>query len=223
MLVHAAGLIINTNGWIEGMGLKLLHHAIDAFQVDVVVVIGQDRLYSNLKKHLGDRDTTEVVKIERSGGVVLRNAKVRRKHRMQRIREYFYGPLALPQPLSPCAYKVKFDDVIVLKILEMQVSDAMLPVGESVTSMERLQVARVSSIRAPELESRSVVSIVQLEDRHEVGREKDDWNDLLRCPSAGYLLIEHVHVDSDELSVVAPCPGPLPSKYLILGSIRWLD
>ena len=50
--VQAAGAVINTMGWIEGLGYDLLLHAIDALKADVVLVVGQERLYNQLKTHL---------------------------------------------------------------------------------------------------------------------------------------------------------------------------
>ncbi|GMP29007.1 hypothetical protein CsSME_00004303 [Camellia sinensis var. sinensis] len=34
-------MVINTMGWIEGVGYELLLHAIDAFNANVVLVLGQ--------------------------------------------------------------------------------------------------------------------------------------------------------------------------------------
>jgi hypothetical protein len=32
-----------------------------------------------------------------------------------------------------------------------------------------------------------------------------------------------VSVDKRIMTVLAPCPGQLPSKYLILGTLKWLE
>lgn len=50
--VQAAGLIINTMGFIEGLGYELLLHAISALRADVVLVLGQERLFNQLRTHL---------------------------------------------------------------------------------------------------------------------------------------------------------------------------
>jgi polyribonucleotide 5'-hydroxyl-kinase len=36
----AAGLIVNTCGWVEGLGLELLRHCIRALAIDIVLVVG---------------------------------------------------------------------------------------------------------------------------------------------------------------------------------------
>lgn len=50
--VQAAGLVVNTMGFIEGLGYELLLHAISAFRADVVLVLGQERLFNQLRTHL---------------------------------------------------------------------------------------------------------------------------------------------------------------------------
>jgi polyribonucleotide 5'-hydroxyl-kinase len=66
-------------GWVDGQGYKLLLHALDALKVDNVLVIGQERLHSNLVRDMrgkraaggggGGRDV-QVWKLPKSGGVV---------------------------------------------------------------------------------------------------------------------------------------------------------
>ncbi len=52
MDVQAAGVMINTMGWIEGLGYELLLHSIEALKADVILVVGQERLYNQLRNHL---------------------------------------------------------------------------------------------------------------------------------------------------------------------------
>jgi polyribonucleotide 5'-hydroxyl-kinase len=45
---RAAGMMINSMGWVEDLGYDLLKHSIETFKVDVVLVVGHERLYSQL-------------------------------------------------------------------------------------------------------------------------------------------------------------------------------
>ncbi|KAK9067243.1 hypothetical protein SSX86_014569 [Deinandra increscens subsp. villosa] len=95
---RAAGMVINTMGFIDGLGYDLLLHAIDTFQATVVFVMGQvkafstisfvniDKLCSMLKDALKQKQNVDVVKLQKSGGVVSRNSKFRAIARNQRIR-----------------------------------------------------------------------------------------------------------------------------------------
>ena len=45
-------MVVNTMGWVDGLGYELLLHAVAALRADVVLVVGQDRLYSQLSSEL---------------------------------------------------------------------------------------------------------------------------------------------------------------------------
>ncbi|KAK2704060.1 hypothetical protein QYM36_017634 [Artemia franciscana] len=72
--VAHSGMIINTCGWVKGDGYKLLTHAASAFEVDLIVVLDQERLYNELI-----RDMPNFVKVvfqPKSGGVNFDDIKV---------------------------------------------------------------------------------------------------------------------------------------------------
>ena len=45
----AAGMMINTMGWVEGLGFQLLMHTIVAMRANIVLVVGPDRLLKQLQ------------------------------------------------------------------------------------------------------------------------------------------------------------------------------
>ena len=110
----ASGVFVNTMGWIDGDGYDLLLHAIEKFSIDVVLVVGHDRLYSQLSTSCrnvplapapgasasgGDYpQPIQVVKLPKSGGVVTRDSSYRKTSREKRIHAYFYG---IKRELSP--------------------------------------------------------------------------------------------------------------------------
>jgi len=40
---------------------------------------------------------------------------------------------------------------------------------------------------------------------------------------AGFVHVTAVNVDTRTLTLLAPCPGPLPSRYLVQGGITWAE
>lgn len=76
-------MIINTMGWVEGLGYELLLHAAHTLHADVVLVVGQDRLYSQLSASLKD---VTLAKLPKSGGVVTRDPVFRKDARTARVR-----------------------------------------------------------------------------------------------------------------------------------------
>lgn len=64
------------------------------FQADVLVVMGDDRLHSQLEqlaKSQPQQRQPIVVKLSKSGGVITRSAPSRMAGQASRVREYFYG------------------------------------------------------------------------------------------------------------------------------------
>ena len=50
--VAASGLIVNSMGWVEDLGYQLLQHTIRALAIDVVLVVGAERLFHSLQQSL---------------------------------------------------------------------------------------------------------------------------------------------------------------------------
>ena len=48
----ASGLVVNSMGWIEDLGYQLLLHSIRALSIDVVLVVGAERLFHTLQQAL---------------------------------------------------------------------------------------------------------------------------------------------------------------------------
>jgi len=100
---NASGIIVNTSGWIDGLGYDLLLRAIDALRINIVLVLGHDRLYSMLTTHYLPSSNADnpahappklkIIKLPRSGGAVSRNAEFRRATRNQSIKKYFHGEI----------------------------------------------------------------------------------------------------------------------------------
>lgn len=64
---QVSGCIINTCGWVTGTGYRILVHAAEAFEVNVIVVLDQERTYNDLKKQFGNK--VQIVHLPKSGGV----------------------------------------------------------------------------------------------------------------------------------------------------------
>ena len=72
---RSGGVIINTCGWVDGLGYRLLLHSIEVFNPDVVLVVGHDRLYNDLQKDVAQskpqpkKSKVTILKVPKSGGV----------------------------------------------------------------------------------------------------------------------------------------------------------
>jgi hypothetical protein len=50
-----------------------------------------------------------------------------------------------------------------------------------------------------------------------------DYQVLLRSNTAGFIHILSMDVNADRMTVLSPCPGSLPSNYLLVGSVKWTE
>ncbi|CAL9130068.1 unnamed protein product [Musa textilis] len=203
----AAGMVINTMGWVEGLGYELLLHAIDTFKCDVVLVLGQEKLCSMLKDVLKSKPNVDVVKLHKSGGVVLRNQRVRQKTRSLRIREYFYG---LSNDLSPHSNIVNFTDISVYRIGGgPQAPRSALPIGaEPVADPTRLVAVNIN---------RDLLHLVLAVS---YAKEADQ---IISSNVAGFIYVTDIDIQRKKITYLAPCPGELPSKILIVGTLTWME
>lgn len=53
-------MVINTMGWVDNLGYEILLHSIRTLRADVVIVVGQDRLHSQLRNELRSFNTLHV-------------------------------------------------------------------------------------------------------------------------------------------------------------------
>ncbi|BAF08213.1 protein CLP1 homolog [Oryza sativa Japonica Group] len=203
---RAAGMIINTMGWVENLGLELLHNSIEIFKANVILVLGQEKLWKMLKDAAKNKPNIDVVKLHKSEGVVPRNPKYRQKTRSFRIKEYFYG---IANDLAPHSNVVNFSDVSVYKIGTHQAPKSALPIGaEPVADPTRLVAVNISTDMV-----HTVLAV-------SYAKEPDE---IVSSNVAGFIHVTDVDIQRKKLTYIAPCPGDLPSKLLIASSLTWYE
>jgi polyribonucleotide 5'-hydroxyl-kinase len=109
---RTSGCIIDTSGHIaQSNGYEMIQHIIAEFSVDTLLVLGSERLYSDMCRRFEDRqhNPVSVVKLQKSGGCVDREEAFLKQSRETAIREYFFGEPK--RTLSPYTMTVNFDDL----------------------------------------------------------------------------------------------------------------
>ncbi|EMP27658.1 Polyribonucleotide 5'-hydroxyl-kinase Clp1 [Chelonia mydas] len=195
-----SGCVINTCGWVKGSGYHALVHAASAFEVDVVVVLDQERLYNELKRDLPHFVRT--VLLPKSGGVVERSKDFRRECRDDRIREYFYGFRGC---FYPHAFDVKFCDVKIYKVGAPTIPDSCLPLG---MSQEDNQLKLV-----PVTPGRDMVHHLL-----SVSTADGSEENISETSVAGFIVVTGVDVDRQVFTVLSPAPRPLPLSRRCTGA-----
>ncbi|NWJ00280.1 CLP1 kinase, partial [Crypturellus undulatus] len=200
-----SGCVINTCGWVKGSGYQALVHAASAFEVDVVVVLDQERLYNELKRDLPHFVRT--VLLPKSGGVVERSKDFRRECRDERIREYFYGFRGC---FYPHAFDVKFSDVKIYKVGAPTIPDSCLPLG---MSQEDNQLKLVPVTPGRDM-VHHLLSVSTAEGADDAVSESS---------VAGFIVVTGVDLERQVFTVLSPAPRPLPKSFLLIMDIRFMD
>ncbi|KAI9350601.1 hypothetical protein DFJ73DRAFT_795906 [Zopfochytrium polystomum] len=210
--VKASGAIINTP-WQFVDDDALLKQAIEAFRAD------HERTYAG--------SAVSIVKLAKSGGCVSRDKAFRRHQQNAKIKEYFYGTAKFP--LSPYSNSVGFNEVTVRMVGEGTLApSSALPIG-----MERkVQETRVVKVEAGDMLLHSVLAVSNA-DRLDAmagalvsapALTADEETALILDRSvAGFVYVSEVDETKHKMTVLSPHPGRLPKKYLVMGSLKWLE
>jgi len=202
--LHASGAIVIAPQEVSG---DLLQDIKETFRISVILVIGNERLHSSITKTV---DNTTVLKAPLSGGYVHLDAPFRAALTQQQFRAYFYGP---KNEYTPFALQLPFDEVHLRRLGETALApSSALPLGAT-RKVSETRTTRVEPSKASLLYSILACSFAQ-------GDEEDQLTD---ANVAGFVYVTAVDEQKKQMIVLSPCPGKLPSPYLIMGSIKWIE
>ncbi|CAH8321817.1 unnamed protein product [Eruca vesicaria subsp. sativa] len=125
-----------------------------------------------------------------------------------RIQEYFYG---LSKELSPYANTCSFSDVKVFRVGGgPQAPRSALPIGSEPVS-DPLKVTPVGIDDRDVLHSILAVSYAQ------------EPEQIVSSNVSGFVYVTDVNVQRKTITYLAPSQGTLPKKFLVAGSLSWLE
>ncbi|KAH6588784.1 hypothetical protein BASA50_010490 [Batrachochytrium salamandrivorans] len=224
----ASGLIADSpSQFADPAGFEHLNHAITSFQVNVILVIGHERLYSDLLRKYSSNPGMTVVKLNKSGGAVTRDKDIRRKLQMQRVKEYFYG--THKNGIMPFSQTVPFSGVVVRRVGEgIQAPSSALPLG-----MERKEYdTKYVKVEPGDILLHSILALSHALLPGAVGADdvvakiytpEEESLTLLESNIAGFIYISEVEDERRKMTVLAPSPGKIPKQFLIMGTLKWMD
>ncbi|KAI2470967.1 Clp1-domain-containing protein [Annulohypoxylon bovei var. microspora] len=205
--VKISGLLIDTGGVSASKGgYDHIAHIVSEFSVNIVIVIGSERMGSEIQKKFAGQKTTldepiTVVSLDKSGGVVERDSGFLQHVCEAAIREYFFGNTNTT--LSPFTQQVDFSAVSVWRVNESSTSttqeddiysDAML---EKVEPSLMMQNCLLSVVYASIYDSADTIR---------------DSNVM------GYVYVADVDEKRQKLKILAPVNARLGDRPLLWGS-----
>jgi polyribonucleotide 5'-hydroxyl-kinase len=215
---RSSGVIVNTCGNFESLGADVMNSIIKTLQIDIVLVMGSDKVYSTLTSALPN-DAAIIVTLARSGGVVNRDAKYRAKARKNRINAYFYGK----NTLSPERKVLQLSTAVLFQAGRVVLSEGMKFIGDRPD--DKTALVRVAP--SVDLMHRVLAVIHPYDDNVDLTTFPDELpQELLQGNVAGFVYVIEVQQQGNDtagLVVLSPCPGELPSKCLFKGGIKWYE
>ncbi|KAF0429404.1 Clp1-domain-containing protein [Gigaspora margarita] len=205
-----SGMMIDTSGLIDSTGYEIIQHCVDVFDVNIIIVLGHERLYSDMARLYKDRSNINVLKLAKSGGAIDREKVFRRQVQMRKIREYFYG---LPKfELSPCSTLINLNDITIYRVgVGSLAPSSALPIGidRKVSETQLVKVEPDDTIR------HSILALT--------AANSPDEQTLLESNIIGFIYVSEVDTVRQKMTILTPCPGRLPKQYLIMGSYKWME
>jgi polyribonucleotide 5'-hydroxyl-kinase len=208
--LHASGSVINTCGWVTEGGYELLVRAAGALKADMLIVLGDDRLCAKLAQDSKiTANNMQVVKLGKSGGVVNRDAPLRRSARQRAVQRYFYGQ---DKRLKPHQMVVPFHSIIVYRIGGNQMApSSTLPLGaDRLIDPNQPNVVTIGASMQSAL-----LAVTYASEPHELTSMKGNV--------AGFVFVQSVDSKAKTITLLCPSRAELPCAYLLLGSVKWSE
>ncbi|KAF5373911.1 hypothetical protein D9758_000774 [Tetrapyrgos nigripes] len=238
---QAAGLIVDTpSSFASGPASttehrqKLIKACIDAFKINVVLVVGHEKLNVEMHRTYGSRLT--VVKIPKSGGVVeLDHSYAERVHSYQ-IHAYFYGDVITPPAgvksatqggetltdltLAPSSTVVNFSDLTIYRIgAETMAPSSALPIGAARVVSE-IQPVLVDPSQPGSGLLNAVLAILAPFNADENERYDEEILDL---NVIGFVVVTNLDIALKKMTILSPSQGSLAGKTALIGSYEWQE
>ncbi|KAI8452156.1 Pre-mRNA cleavage complex II protein Clp1-domain-containing protein [Phakopsora pachyrhizi] len=219
----------------------LVKETVRAFGINVLVVLGSERLYLEIKKLMNTNKTVEVIRVPKNGGATDLDLNYRKRLESNQIRSYFYGGPSLSQgQLSPFTIVVKFDDLSIFRIGgdEAQVPSSALPLGATSslkpTSLIRIDLSvnenspntTAATTAANKIQLNNLINLILCipqSDWDGVDVDSEAADQASTGPSLGFVHLSGIDLKNKKFTILSPLPGRLPRRVAIAGSLEWID
>ncbi|EGG05280.1 uncharacterized protein MELLADRAFT_88142 [Melampsora larici-populina 98AG31] len=219
------GLIVDTPGeFCDKNRGAIVKEAVRSFGINVIVVMGTEKLQLEMSKLMSTNKTVRVVRVPKSSGASEFDLLYQRRLQSSQIRSYFYGGPALSQgQLSPFTIVVKFEDLMIYRVGEdALVPSSALPIG----AIRTLKSTSLLRIDPDEPRTGSLLHMVLAIPQSEwdgIDPETDEATEAATGPVLGFVHLAGMDLVKRKYTILSPLPGRLPRKAAIAGSLEWTD
>ncbi|KAF9447863.1 hypothetical protein P691DRAFT_670597 [Macrolepiota fuliginosa MF-IS2] len=215
---------------------RLIKACVDAFKINIILVVGQEKLSAEMKKIYSKQLT--VIKVPKSGGVVDLDSSFRERVHSHQIHTYMYGTNIRPPPgiptnsifiagepnsdliLSPASTTIGFNELSIFRIgTEAMAPASALPIGAKRVVSEMQPISVDASLPGSGLLNR-VLAIMAPFNPDENERYDEEILDLT---VEGFIVVTAIDQKAKRLTILKPNRGPVSGKTAIVGTFEWQD
>lgn len=228
--VRNSGIIIDTPP-LTIKDSTIIENIVSDFEVNVIVVIGNERLLIDLNKKFKHKlagGQLNIIKLLKSGGTVEADEQHIRRLQEETIKEYFHGNFKTR--LSPFKTDIDANDYVIYKgVMSLEINSSFLPAGDSYTAEEsegdqvkkedsalEKYLALLSEPSSSNLDN-SILAIMQLPQSNKLGKE------LLNSSVLGYVHVSKFDDAKGKMKILLPFPGAFPRNVLISTHINYTE
>jgi polyribonucleotide 5'-hydroxyl-kinase len=191
------------------------------FEIDHVLVIGNERLHVTVNKNFATQgEEVKVLKVPRAGGVVSKDLAFRRGSQAKSFKSYFYGPR---NEFHPFSLTISMSNLTIYRVADATAlaPSSALPLGAT----RKIDSSKLTKVTVNDLVPSqllySILAVVRIPTG--MSNDSDEFEGALDSPVAEFLHVLEVDEGRQSLTVLAPCPGSLPSKFVLLSSLKWIE
>jgi polyribonucleotide 5'-hydroxyl-kinase len=217
------GVFIDTPGSIaagKSGNYEYIQHIISEFGVNIVLVLGSERLANDLKKKV-DSSTT-IIRLDKSRGCVDRDETYMKELRTQQIKEYF--GLGGTMALDPRSYELNFADLTIYRIAASTPSnhptsttndndedDFYEPSATISVSTNNTPSTTLEKITASNMMQNSLLAVTFASPNASPEMVRD-------AATMGYVYVQNVDEGRRRIVLTSPMVGVVPRNAMVWGS-----
>jgi polyribonucleotide 5'-hydroxyl-kinase len=245
--VRASGVVVNMCGRVDEIGYQEILQVVQLYSIELVIVLGHDRLFSKINKELNSNVTRKgprlasnpdssivTIKLPRSGGATERDTTRRKNIRANLISKYFYGSPLNNINLSPMEHDINFSEIELFELLgsgggiNSGLSSGVMSLGGSSSSTfgssddNNKKALKLTKLDFDNSLNHSILAVVH----KNFGKNTTvaaDTESLLRelgsCSVCGFVAVTAVNMDTRTITILSPSSESLPSRCLVRGNI----
>ncbi|KAI0345428.1 hypothetical protein BDW22DRAFT_1412293 [Trametopsis cervina] len=220
---------------------SLIKACVDAFRINVILVVGHEKLNVEMQRTYGKRIT--VVKLPKSGGVVELDDEYESRVQKYQMHSYFYGerfspPAGMPAlvsasaatgylvggeqimdfTLAPSSFVMPFGEISIWRIGEETMApSSALPIGATRVVSE-MQPIPVDPMQTASGLYNAVLALLSPPNPDESERYDEEMLDL---HVVGFVVVTGLDTRTRKMTVLAPTQVSLSGRTAIVGSFEW--